>query len=44
MGALRSIAQIISYEIIFSLLFIPIVALTGSFNFIEIIKYQEEKG
>ncbi len=44
MGALRSIAQIISYEIIFSIVFMPAIAITSSFNFFEIIKFQEING
>ena len=44
MGALRSIAQIISYEIIFSIVFMPVIAITSSFNFIEIVKFQEANG
>jgi NADH:ubiquinone oxidoreductase subunit H len=44
MGALRSIAQIISYEIVFSLLFLPIISLTGSFNFNTIIEFQNQNG
>ena len=40
LGALRSASQMISYEISMSLTLIPVVLLSGSFNFIDIIEAQ----
>jgi len=42
MGALRSVAQVISYEVSISLILIPIILLTGSFNINSIIQMQLE--
>jgi len=42
MGALRSVAQVISYEVSISLIIIPIILLTGSFNINDIIQKQYE--
>lgn len=44
MGSLRSVAQLISYEIIFSILFMPIIAISRSFNLSKIVEYQEING
>lgn len=44
MGSLRSVAQLISYEIIFSILFMPIIAVSRSFNLSKIVEYQEING
>jgi len=40
MGALRSVAQVISYEVSISLILIPIILLSGSFNINTIIQIQ----
>ena len=40
LGSLRGIAQMISYEISLGLVILPIVALTGSLNFYDIIYFQ----
>jgi len=40
LGALRAVAQMISYEISLGLIILPIVALTGSLNFYDIIFFQ----
>jgi len=42
MGALRSVAQVISYEISISLILIPIILLSGSFNLNDVIHTQVE--
>jgi NADH:ubiquinone oxidoreductase subunit H len=42
MGALRAIAQLISYEVIFLLCMFPGVIFVGSFNFMEFNYIQEE--
>jgi NADH-ubiquinone oxidoreductase chain 1 len=39
-GSLRSGAQLISYEVIFGLLILPVLIFSGSFNLIMIIKAQ----
>jgi len=41
-GSLRTIAQFISYEVSFGILVLPIVLVTQSLNFIEIVLWQEE--
>jgi NADH-quinone oxidoreductase subunit H len=41
LGALRSAAQMISYEVSIGLLFVPLVLFISSFNFEEIISYQQ---
>jgi NADH-quinone oxidoreductase subunit H len=41
LGALRSAAQMISYEVSIGLLFVPLVLFISSFNFEEIISYQK---
>lgn len=41
LGALRSTAQMISYELILSSAILTVILLTGSFNIISIIEYQE---
>lgn len=40
MGALRAIAQLISYEVIFLLVMFPLVLFVGSFNFYEFSFFQ----
>lgn len=40
MGALRTVSQFISYEISFSTLLIPVVLLSQSLNFIDIVLWQ----
>lgn len=44
MGSFRAVAQFISYEIIFSIIFMPIALITESVNFISIVKYQINNG
>ena len=41
LGSLRSTAQMISYELILSSAILTVILLTGSFNIISIIEYQE---
>jgi len=41
LGALRSSAQLISYEIFFGLLLVPIYVYTGSLNLVDIILAQQ---
>jgi NADH-quinone oxidoreductase subunit H len=40
LGALRSAAQMISYEVSISLTILPVILLTGSFNFFDIMHIQ----
>lgn len=42
MGALRAIAQLISYEVVFLLTIAPVAMLSGSFSFFNIITTQQE--
>lgn len=42
LGALRSAAQMISYEVSFGLILIPIVLCVGSLNLTEIVRFQED--
>lgn len=42
LGSLRSIAQMISYEVSMGLIVMPVLAITGSFNFSEIVFSQAE--
>lgn len=42
MGALRGLAQLISYEVVLLLLIIPIASVSGSFSFSEISSIQGE--
>jgi NADH-quinone oxidoreductase subunit H len=42
MGSLRSVSQMISYEVSISLIIIPIILLAGSLNLNEIIFIQNE--
>lgn len=42
LGALRSTAQMISYEVSFGLILIPIVICTGSLNLTDIVNFQED--
>lgn len=41
LGALRSAAQIISYEVSISLVILPVIAIAGSLNFTEIVLSQQ---
>jgi NADH-quinone oxidoreductase subunit H len=40
LGALRSAAQMISYEVAISLVLLPIILMSGSLNFVEIVNAQ----
>lgn len=40
MGAIRAVAQLISYEVVMTLAILPVVILTRSFNFVEIMFLQ----
>jgi NADH-quinone oxidoreductase subunit H len=40
LGALRSAAQLISYEVSLGLIILPVVLCAGSFNLIEIVSQQ----
>jgi NADH-quinone oxidoreductase subunit H len=42
LGALRSAAQMISYEVSISLTILPVILLTGSFNFFDIMYIQQQ--
>lgn len=42
LGALRSAAQMISYEVSMSLVLIPVIMLSGSFNYGKIVMSQEQ--
>ena len=44
LGAFRAVAQFISYEIVFSLLFLPLIGVTGSANLQSIVDYQVQEG
>jgi NADH:ubiquinone oxidoreductase subunit H len=44
LGAFRAVAQFISYEIVFSLLFLPLIGITGSANLQSIVDYQAQEG
>ena len=41
LGSLRSISQFISYEIVLSFIFLFIILICSSFNFIDIVFYQQ---
>lgn len=41
LGCLRSVAQMISYEISFGLIIISVLVLSGSFNLVGVVKGQE---
>lgn len=41
MGAVRAVAQLVSYEVVLTLFILPPVTLSGSFNLIEIVYAQE---
>lgn len=40
LGALRSAAQMISYEVAISLVLLPVILMSGSLNFVEIVSVQ----
>jgi len=42
LGALRSTAQMISYEVSFGLILIPLIICVGSLNLTEIVRFQED--
>lgn len=42
LGGLRSVAQLISYEVSLGLIILPIILLSNSLNFIEIVSMQEK--
>ncbi|MFV9510417.1 NADH-quinone oxidoreductase subunit NuoH [Tepidibacillus sp. LV47] len=44
MGGMRSVAQMISYEVPLIMSFLGIVLMTGSLNLIDIVKHQQETG
>ena len=44
MGALRAVSQFISYEIIFSILLLPVITVVGSTNLLTINFFQENAG
>jgi len=39
-GSLRYISQVLCYEIILSLLILPVISLSSSINFVEIVDFQ----
>jgi len=41
LGSLRSTAQMISYELIYSSAILAVILITGTFNFIKIIEMQQ---
>lgn len=42
MGAIRAVAQLISYEVVLTLAVLPVAAFTGSFNFLDIVQLQSD--
>ena len=44
LGALRSAAQMISYEVSIGLVILPVILLSGSLNFINIVSMQKQTG
>lgn len=44
MGALRSAAQMVSYEVSIGTILLPIILCSGSLNFIDIVYIQQELG
>jgi NADH-quinone oxidoreductase subunit H len=44
LGALRSAAQMISYEVSLGLVILPVILLSGSLNFVEIVVAQQKTG
>lgn len=42
LGSIRSISQLISYELVFSLVLIPIIIASGTYNLITIVYLQKE--
>jgi NADH-quinone oxidoreductase subunit H len=44
LGALRAVAQMISYEVILGFIILLIALITGTLNFLEIVQYQLDSG
>lgn len=44
LGSFRAVAQFISYEILFSLLFLPLIAATATTNLVTLAAYQAQWG
>lgn len=44
LGALRSAAQMISYEVAINLVILPVISMGGSLNFVELVHAQERAG
>lgn len=44
LGAFRAVAQFVSYEILFSVLFLPLLALSGSANLLTLVQQQQQQG
>lgn len=44
LGALRSAAQMISYEVAINLVILPVITISGSLNFVEIVNLQQNTG
>lgn len=42
MGALRAIAQLVSYEVVLTLTLFPVILYSGSFSFLSIVQVQAE--
>ena len=42
LGAIRSVSQMLSYEISLSFIVLPILYITGSLNFFDIVQFQQE--
>jgi NADH:ubiquinone oxidoreductase subunit H len=42
LGALRSIAQVIAYEVVIGIIIINIIVLSGSLNFLKIVWSQKD--
>jgi NADH-quinone oxidoreductase subunit H len=40
MGAIRAVAQLISYEVVLTIVLLPVIVYVGSFNFLEIVYFQ----
>jgi len=44
LGALRAVAQMISYEVVLGFIILLVALLTGTLNFLEIVQYQIDSG